>query len=144
MPLADGRTTIGPRQVLLPTSGEGQGAPAPETLARLGLKVAHPDAAHPLLEKLGALPATPRAVLTTPQVRAAVASSLDEDAAGMAWDDEGAPDAEELADAVLALVRDAGLEPGDEPWLGALALPTRTASWPPPVNSSSPAARSPR
>ncbi|MYR20726.1 molecular chaperone Hsp90, partial [Streptomyces sp. SID6137] len=27
------------------------------------------------------------------------------------------------ADTVLALVRDAGLEPGDEPWLGALALP---------------------
>ena len=24
---------------------------------------------------------------------------------------------------MLALVRDAGLEPGDEPWLGALALP---------------------
>ncbi|UIX33095.1 sacsin N-terminal ATP-binding-like domain-containing protein [Streptomyces sp. GQFP] len=122
VPLADGRTTIGPRQVLLPTGGEGQGGAAPETLARLGLKVAHPDAAHPLLEKLGALPATPRAVLTTPQVRAAVAASLDEDAV-MAWDDEDAPDAEELADTVLALVRDAGLEPGDEPWLGALALP---------------------
>ncbi|MDW4911069.1 molecular chaperone Hsp90 [Streptomyces sp. ADMS] len=122
VPLADGRTTIGPRQVLLPTGGE-VGAAAPETLARLGLKVAHPDAAHPLLEKLGALPATPRAVLTTPQVRAAVAASLDEDAAGMSWDDEDAPDAEELADTVLALVRDAGLEAGDEPWLGALALP---------------------
>ena len=50
----------------------------PPNLARLGLKVAHPDAAHPLLEKLGALPATPRAVLTTPQVRAAVAASMDE------------------------------------------------------------------
>ncbi|NEC89018.1 sacsin N-terminal ATP-binding-like domain-containing protein [Streptomyces sp. SID12501] len=122
VPLADGRTTIGPRQVLLPIGGEVEG-PAPETLARLGLKVAHPDAAHPLLEKLGALPATPRAVLTTPQVRAAVAASLDEDAAALSWDDEGTPDAEELADTVLALVRDAGLEPGDEPWLGALALP---------------------
>ncbi|WP_405820004.1 molecular chaperone Hsp90 [Streptomyces sp. NBC_01390] len=122
VPLADGRTTIGPRQVLLPTGGE-VGAAAPETLARLGLKVAHPDAAHPLLEKLGALPATPRAVLTTPQVRAAVAGSLDEDARSLSWDDEDTPDAEELADTVLALVRDAGLEPGDEPWLGALALP---------------------
>ncbi len=39
-----------------------------------------------------------------------------------AWE-EDTPDAEELADIVLALVRDAGLEPGDEPWLGALALP---------------------
>ncbi|MDQ0787675.1 sacsin N-terminal ATP-binding-like domain-containing protein [Streptomyces sp. B3I8] len=118
VPLADGRTTIGPRQVLLPAA-DGPGVD-PATLARLGLKVAHPDAAHPLLEKLGALPATPRAVLTTPQVRAAVAASLDGEAPG--WDEDGL-DPEELADTVLALVRDANLEPGDEPWLGALALP---------------------
>ncbi|MCX4763035.1 molecular chaperone Hsp90 [Streptomyces sp. NBC_01275] len=125
VPLADGRTTIGPRQVLLPLGDPADTADATsvdaDVLARLGLKVAHPDAAHPLLEKLGALPATPRAVLTTPQVRAAVAASLDDD--GGAWDDQDTPDAEELADTVLALVRDAGLEPGDEPWLGALALP---------------------
>ncbi|TXS41067.1 molecular chaperone Hsp90 [Streptomyces sp. uw30] len=119
VPLADGRTTIGPRQILLPTPDAVR--IDPEILARLGLKVAHPEAAHPLLEKLGALPATPRAVLTTPQVRAAVAASLDEDG-GLSWEEE-APDAEELADTVLALVRDAGLDPGDEPWLGALALP---------------------
>ncbi|MFD3585932.1 sacsin N-terminal ATP-binding-like domain-containing protein [Streptomyces sp. NPDC058683] len=118
VPLADGRTTIGPRQILLPTA---DAAIDPEVLARLGLKVAHQDAAHPLLEKLGALPATPRAVLTTPQVRAAVAASLD-DEGSVNWE-EDTPDAEELADTVLALVRDAGLEPGDEPWLGALALP---------------------
>ncbi|MEU4795377.1 molecular chaperone Hsp90 [Streptomyces sp. NPDC023327] len=115
VPLADGRTTIGPRQVLLPAPGDERD---PASLARLGLKVAHPDAVHPLLEKLGALPATPRAVLTTPQVRAAVAASLDDDT----WD-EDALDAEELADIVLTLVRDADLAPGDEPWLGALALP---------------------
>ncbi|MFE7166989.1 sacsin N-terminal ATP-binding-like domain-containing protein [Streptomyces sp. NPDC057616] len=119
VPLADGRTTIGPRQVLLPTPDDGAHID-PEVLARLGLKVAHPDAAHPLLEKLGALPATPRAVLTTPQVRAAVAASLDDDGA-LDWEQD-APDAEELADTVLALVRDAALDPGDEPWLGALAL----------------------
>ncbi|MDG9719248.1 sacsin N-terminal ATP-binding-like domain-containing protein [Streptomyces sp. DH24] len=113
------RTTIGPRQVLLPTP-DAAGLD-PEVLARLGLKVVHPDAAHPLLEKLGALPATPRAVLTTPQVRAAVAASLD-DEGGKSWEEDSL-DAEELADTVLALVRDAGLEPGDEPWLGALALP---------------------
>jgi hypothetical protein len=118
VPLADGRTTIGPRQVLLPTPDDRAD---PEVLTRLGLKVAHADAVHPLLEKLGALPATPRAVLTTPQVRAAVAASLDDEGA-LAWE-EDAPDSEELAETVLALVRDAGLEPGDEPWLGALALP---------------------
>ncbi|WP_327249457.1 sacsin N-terminal ATP-binding-like domain-containing protein [Streptomyces sp. NBC_01320] len=112
------RTAIGPRQVLLPVPDALTG-PVLGRLARLGLKVAHPDAAHPLLEKLGALPATPRAVLTTPQVRAAVAGSLD---AGEVWD-EDALDAEELADTVLTLVRDADLAPGDEPWLGALALP---------------------
>ncbi|MEU2303185.1 sacsin N-terminal ATP-binding-like domain-containing protein [Streptomyces misionensis] len=119
VPLADGRTTIGPRQVLLPTP-DGARIDV-DVLGRLGLKVAHEDAVHPLLEKLGALPATPRAVLTTPQVRAAVAASLDEEG-GHTWE-EDAPDAEELADTVLGLVRDAGLEPGAEPWLGALALP---------------------
>ncbi|MFB8089057.1 sacsin N-terminal ATP-binding-like domain-containing protein [Streptomyces sp. NPDC055992] len=111
------RTTIGPRQVLLPLPDALSG-PVLDRLGRLGLKVAHPDAAHPLLEKLGALPATPRAVLTTPQVRAAVAGSLD---AGEIWD-EDALDGDELVETVLTLVRDAALEPGDEPWLGALAL----------------------
>ncbi|WP_267246468.1 sacsin N-terminal ATP-binding-like domain-containing protein [Streptomyces sp. PR69] len=113
VPLADSRTAIGPRQTLLPLPD------TPPQLARLGLKVAHPDAAHPLLEKLGALPATPRAVLTTPQVQAAVAGSLD---AGEMWEEDSL-DADELAETVLALVRDADLDPGDEPWLGALALP---------------------
>ncbi|MGK5732899.1 sacsin N-terminal ATP-binding-like domain-containing protein [Streptomyces sp. URMC 124] len=115
VPLADGRTAIGPRQVLLPPP-DGTDS---ERLSRLGLKVAHPDAAHPLLEKLGATPSSPRAVLTTPQVRAAVAASLDADEV---WD-EDALDADALAEVVLGLVRDADLAPGDEPWLGALALP---------------------
>ncbi|MFI0981148.1 sacsin N-terminal ATP-binding-like domain-containing protein [Streptomyces sp. NPDC021093] len=115
VPLANGRTAIGPRQVLLPLPD----TTAPEQLARLGLRVAHAEAAHPLLEKLGALPATPRAVLTTPQVRAAVAGSLD---GSDIWDEDGL-DADELAETVLGLVRDADLAPGDEPWLGALALP---------------------
>ncbi|MGW6537928.1 sacsin N-terminal ATP-binding-like domain-containing protein [Streptomyces sp. NPDC055051] len=115
VPLDSGRTAIGPRQVLLPQDG------TPAELSRLGLKVAHPEAAHPLLEKLGALPATPRAVLTTPQIRGAVAASLDADEF---WSlDEEAPAPDDLVETVLGLVRDAGLEPGDEPWLAALALP---------------------
>jgi hypothetical protein len=122
VPLADGRTVVGPRQILLPLRGEdGAESADPALLARLGLRVAHADAAHPLLEKLGASAATPRAVLTTPQVRAAVAASLDDDRA--AWDEEAGLDAEELADIVLGLARAAGLAPGEEPWLAALALP---------------------
>nr|WP_202450975.1 molecular chaperone Hsp90 [Streptomyces sp. SID4948] len=122
VPLADGRTVVGPRQVLLPVRGENETPAAdPLLLTRLGLRVAHADAAHPLLEKLGAQPATPRAVLTTPQVRAAVAASLDDDRA--AWDDDSGLDAEELADTVLGLAKAAGLAPGDEPWLAGLALP---------------------
>lgn len=125
VPLADGRTTIGPRQVLLPLSEEAaEDSPySARRLARLGLKVAHGDAAHPLLEKLGATSATPRAVLGTPQVRAAVAASMDEDDGIFGAEDSGPLDAEELAETVLGLVRDAGLGPGDEPWLAALALP---------------------
>ncbi|WP_372408902.1 sacsin N-terminal ATP-binding-like domain-containing protein [Streptomyces luteireticuli] len=115
VPLADGRrTAVGPRQVLLPPR---EGA---ERLSRLGLKVAHPDAAHPLLEKLGATPSSPRAILTTPQIRTAVAHSLE---AEESWDEDGVLDHDELVDTVLGLVRDAGLAPGDEPWLAALALP---------------------
>lgn len=123
---AGGRTTVGPRHVLMPLPGGTLEPDRARQLARLGLKVAHTDAAHPLLEKLGATGATPRAVLTTPQVRAAVAASLD---AEESWDDgfgeegEGPLDADELAEVVLGLVRDAALAPGDEPWLGALALP---------------------
>ncbi|MDB1088137.1 molecular chaperone Hsp90 [Streptomyces sp. ACA25] len=113
VPLEDGRTTIGPRQVLLPEASTDAAH-----LTRLGLKVAHPEAVHPLLEKLGAQPATPRAVLDTPQVRTAVAASLD----GLDWDEDSLTP-EELADTVLTLVRTAGLQPGDEPWLAALALP---------------------
>lgn len=115
-----------------PSGGDeaGETAARHRTLARLGLKVAHPEAAHPLLEKLGATPATPRAVLTTPQVRAAVAASLDEEERWYDADDEVAGggygtglDPYELAETVLGLARDARLAPGEEPWLGALALP---------------------
>jgi hypothetical protein len=121
VPLADGRTVVGPRQVLLPVAGEGGLGTDASGLARLGLRIAHADAAHPLLEKLGAAPATPRAILATPQVRAAVAASLDDDRG--AWDDDPGLDAEELAETVLGLAEAAGLAPGDEPWLAALALP---------------------
>ncbi|MFC5905685.1 molecular chaperone Hsp90, partial [Streptacidiphilus monticola] len=111
VPLVDGRTVTGPRRVLVPS---GDGDVSAEDLALLGLRLAHPDAAHPLLEKLGAGLATPAAVLDTPEVRAAVAASAD-------LEDE--QEAEDLAEAVLRLVRAAGIGPGEYPWLARLALP---------------------
>ena len=130
-----------PRQVAACPLPEALTGPVLDRLARLGLKVAHPDAAHPLLEKLGALPATPRAVLTTPQVRAAVAGSLD---AGEVWD-EDALDAEELAETVLTLVRDADLSTRRRAVARRPRAPGRGGrTRARPVNSCCPAARSRR
>jgi hypothetical protein len=112
VPLADGRTARGLRGVLLP----GPGLPA-EAVSALGLRVVAADAAHPLLERLGAQPATAAGVLADERVRAAVAESYDSE------------DPEPIADAVLALVEAAGVRPGDEPWLADLALPGTDGNW---------------
>jgi hypothetical protein len=112
VPLADGRTVTGPRGVLLPA----EGLPA-DAVAALGLRVVDPDAAHPLLERLGARPASPAAVLADPHVAGFVAESVDE-----ALDDPDG-DVPERAEAVLAVVAAAGVRPGEEPWLAELALP---------------------
>ncbi len=106
VPLADGRMVTGPRGVLLPDAG----LPA-QALGPLGLRVVDPQATHPLLERLGARPATARAVLADDRVRAAVETSYDEDDPGP------------VADAVLALVTAAGIGTGELPWLAELALP---------------------
>ncbi|MEW1908615.1 molecular chaperone Hsp90 [Kitasatospora sp. NPDC085895] len=122
VPLADGRTVTGPRRVLLPSDPadwagyEGYPDSLAEALGLLDLRLAHPEAAHPLLAKLGAVTATPAGVLDTPEVRAAVARSLE-----VGEDDFDA--AVDLADAVLALVKAAEAGPGDHPWLARLALP---------------------
>jgi hypothetical protein len=102
VPLADGRTVRGPRGVLITD---------PAGLDALALRVVHPDAVHPLLSRLGAVEAGPRAVLTDPATRAAVAASFDEE------------DPEPIGHAVLTLVAGAHLRPGEEPWLAELALP---------------------
>ncbi|MFB6889519.1 sacsin N-terminal ATP-binding-like domain-containing protein [Kitasatospora sp. NPDC056327] len=121
VPLADGRTVTGPRRVLLPSDDAdwaafpGYPGSLADALAVLDLRLAHPEAAHPLLAKLGAGAATPAGVLDTPEVRAAVARSYE-----LAEDD---PDtAADLAEAVLALVRAAAPAPGEHPWLARLAL----------------------
>ncbi|RBY76237.1 hypothetical protein DQ239_14715 [Blastococcus sp. TF02-09] len=127
VPLADGRTAHGPADVLLPA----EGLPT-DRLSALGLRLADPGAvalpaARRLLERLGARPATPAAVLADPAVRAAVERSLDavEDVV------PGAPDPAELADAVLALVAAAGPSADAVPWLAELALPDADGGWAP-------------
>jgi hypothetical protein len=106
VPLADGRMVRDPRGVLLPAGPDDAAALGP-----LGLRVAHPEAVHPVLERLGAVPATPLAVLSDPAVPAV---------AEAAWD---ADDPGEVTDAVLRLVAAAGLVPGELPWLAELPLP---------------------
>jgi hypothetical protein len=127
VPLADGRTAHGPAGVLLPESG----LPV-HRLGPLGLRLAEPEAVGPpaarrLLERLGAQPATAGAVLADPAVRAAVDTSMDtvDDAL------DGAPEPEELAEAVLALVAAARPAVGELPWLAELALPDADGGWAP-------------
>ncbi|MFC6086939.1 sacsin N-terminal ATP-binding-like domain-containing protein [Sphaerisporangium aureirubrum] len=107
VPLADGRLVRGPRGTLVLTDGSSLDA---ALLGPLGLRVVHPEAAHPLLLRLGAAEATPRSVLEDPLTRATVSESLD------------SSDPEPVAQAVLALVDAAGLTAGEAPWLSALAL----------------------
>ena len=112
VPLADGRTVRGPRDVFLPTDEVG-----PAQLLQLGLRVAHPDAVHPLLRRLGAVDATPAFVLRSPALRAAVEALVDDEA------DVGAT---ESVDVVLNLVATAGIGTEAEPWLARLPLPDGT------------------
>jgi hypothetical protein len=105
VPLADRRLVVGPRGLLLPTPEVSA-----DTLLSLGLRAVDPEAVHALLTMLGAVEATPRAVLDDPAVHAAVVASYD----------DGADAA--FADGVLRLVAAAGVRAGELPWLADLAL----------------------
>ncbi len=121
VPLADGRLVRGPRGLLLP----GAGLEHPDRLAVLGLRVVAPEAAHPLLARLGSVEATPRTVLDDAATRAAVAASYD-NAIEASYDDDGP---ERVADAVLGLVAALNAEPGEYPYLADLALPGDDGDW---------------
>ncbi|MCA1193568.1 sacsin N-terminal ATP-binding-like domain-containing protein [Saccharopolyspora sp. 6V] len=114
VPLADGRTVTGARDVLL-TDGDADSGPAAvlSTLDISGLRIAHPDAAHPLLEQLGAHRAGPAELLDAPPLAEAVRGSVAEARVGA--------DVLPLTESVLGLVRDS--RPHD--WLAALAMPDR-------------------
>ncbi|MGH3999130.1 MAG: sacsin N-terminal ATP-binding-like domain-containing protein, partial [Pseudonocardiaceae bacterium] len=111
VPLSDGRTVTGPRGVLL--SDGGDMADVAEMADVAGavteLRLVHPDAGHPLLERLGARPVGPVELLDA--LRPAIERSVD--------DAEDGVDVTRLARAALSLAE----SPGLRPWLGALALP---------------------
>jgi len=88
-------------------------------LTPLGLRVVHPDAAHPLLLRLGAGEADPRSLLEDPRVRAAVDAAVDEEDPGP------------IVAAVVALVGAADLRAGELLWLAALVLPDDEGEWRP-------------
>ncbi|WP_281919491.1 sacsin N-terminal ATP-binding-like domain-containing protein [Nocardia sputorum] len=100
VPLADGRLVTGPRTVVLDDQLE---VAIPVHWARL----AHPEAAHPLLARLGARSATAEDLLIDPGLRA---------------DLEDHPDDPDTADAVLRLAAHADRE-ALPPWLSSLELP---------------------
>jgi hypothetical protein len=71
VPLADGRQVIGARGSLLPDAGTAPlAARASAVLA--GLRMVHPDAAHPLLQRLGAEPADADTLLASTELRAQI------------------------------------------------------------------------
>jgi hypothetical protein len=112
VPLGDGRVVSGPASVLLPAGGCAAVARV-AALGLPGLYVAHADAVHPLLARLGARPAEPAALLAHPALRAAVERSMEDAEAGL--------DTAPLAAAVLGLVTEVGSI--DAAGLAALALP---------------------
>ncbi len=123
VPLADGRVVRGVRGVVLAEPGDplGDRASLTRALADLGVRTVHPDAVHPVLERLGAQHLSVSAMLGLAEVRAAVEASLT-----AAEDGDLTP-----VDAVLTLVEGAladGLGLDEQArverygWLGQLAL----------------------
>ena len=128
VPLADepgalpgvARTVLGPRGVLVLDADQA----TRDLLATVdvsGLRIAHPEGVHPLLTRLGARAAGPAGLLAAEPLREAVERSVADAEAGL--------DVSGLAEAVLRLVDDAGLHPGEQGWLAALALPDAEGEW---------------
>jgi hypothetical protein len=117
VPLSDGRTLPGARGALL-VEGSAELLELLSDVDVPGLRLVHPMASHPLLERLGAKQADARELLAADQMREAVERSVEDVRSGM--------DGTTLAGAVLRLIADCG---DDAPsWAGALALPA-TDTW---------------
>jgi hypothetical protein len=117
VPLSDGRTLPGARGCLL-VEGSAELLELLSDVDIPGLRLVHPAASHPLLERLGAKHADARELLNADQLRDAVERSVEDIRSGL--------DGTTLAGAVLRLIADCG---DDAPrWVGALALPA-TDTW---------------
>ncbi|WP_028050705.1 sacsin N-terminal ATP-binding-like domain-containing protein [Cellulomonas sp. URHD0024] len=124
--LADGRVVRGARGlvVLDAAVADAVGPDALRDLGRWGLRVVDPQAAHPLLARLGADAPDARGLLQHPALRAAVLEQADDDDLQLA---------DEVTDAVLAVVRAvvgdadprdaAEAVGGAAAWLGLVTLP---------------------
>ncbi|RZU10862.1 hypothetical protein EV645_6017 [Kribbella rubisoli] len=108
VPLADGRLVRGARGLLLP----GPEIPVDILAAfgEYGVRVVHPNAVDPALERLGAIPATPRSLLEDGAVRTAVEHSAESD------------DPDAIAHAVLSLVAADPAQAEGLWWLNDLVL----------------------
>jgi hypothetical protein len=110
LPLADGRVTRGARGTVL------LDAPHLAGIARaLGVRVVHPDVAHPLLERAGAASTTPQGLLADPAVRSTALAAAEDVL------DDG--DAEHLG-ALLSAASTAASSSDTVPDLGVLDDPT--------------------
>lgn len=122
VPLADGRIVTGARDVLL-VRDIPELAEAVSTLDTVGLRIADPELAHPLLERLGARAVGSLELLDSPPLTEAIAR------AGEALDSGADPRA--LADAVLTLVESSHTRSVERPWLSSLPLPDASGGWRP-------------
>ncbi|WP_245660873.1 sacsin N-terminal ATP-binding-like domain-containing protein [Nocardia kruczakiae] len=104
VPLSDGRLVTGPRTVVLDDQLE-------DAVAVPWARLAHPEAAHELLGRLGAQPAGVEDLLTDTALRAEL---------------DHRPDDEDLREAVLALAAHLPAGVTLPTWLGALELPDST------------------
>lgn len=105
VPLADGRLVTGPRTTVVGTDLTSAG-----DVAVHWARLVHPNATHPLLQRLGAKEAAALDLLSDPALQSAVESGDDDDAG-------------ELAEAVLAIAAHI-TDPGQLPaWLGLIPLP---------------------
>ncbi|HVE74540.1 MAG TPA: ATP-binding protein [Mycobacteriales bacterium] len=111
VPLSDGRMAPSPRGLLMSSLGID--------LSPLGFRLVHPDAAHPLLARLGAVEQQPESLLADPRVRAAVEAAAEEE------------DPSAISTAVTELVAAAGVRPGELPWLATLPLRDSDGDWRP-------------